>query len=224
MNADGSGEIQLTHNDAYDFEPDWSPDGTKITWRTGQFDGIGDVAVMSANGTGVANLTNDPAYDREPAWSPDGARIAYASVQTGNIDIRTMNTNGTGKTTLTTRTGNDYQPDWSTGVTAPPSTFGLIVSRQGAGSARSGVKPAGIRCGTDCRADLAGGDRRGRRAFPARQSGHAEDARAQEKLVRGYDDGGSQRGGDVRANIEQPPRAVRGDGGAAREGRRSRRC
>ena len=143
------GEVQLTHNTAYDFEPDWSPDATKITWRTGQFDGVGDVAVMNADGTGVVNLTNDPVYDREPAWSPDGTSIAYASVQTGNFDIRRMSPNGTGKVTLTTSPGNDYDPDWSTGG-GTPTTFSLTVAKQGAGAGSVRSQPAGIRCGTDC--------------------------------------------------------------------------
>jgi dipeptidyl aminopeptidase/acylaminoacyl peptidase len=164
MNADGSGEIQLTHNAAYDFEPDWSPDSAKITWRTGQFDGVGDIAVMNADGTGVVNLTNDPAYDREPAWSPDGASIAYASVQTGNFDIRKMSPNGTGKVTLTASPGNDYDPDWSTGAT--PSTFSLTVARQGAGSGLVRSQPAGIRCGTDCQQSYSPGTVVVLRAFP----------------------------------------------------------
>jgi Tol biopolymer transport system component len=112
MRADGSGVRQLTHNTAYDFEPDWSPDSRRITWRTGQFDGVGDVAVMSATGRFIANLTDDPAYDREPAWAPDGSRIAYASVQGDLFRIRVMQRNGTGKVTVTTGDWNDYDPDW----------------------------------------------------------------------------------------------------------------
>jgi uncharacterized repeat protein (TIGR02543 family) len=88
-------------------------------------------------------------------------------VQTGNFDIRTMNTNGTAKTTLTTSTGNDYDPDWSAGVTAPPSTFGLTVSRQGAGAGSVRSQPSGIRCGTDCRQTYPAGTTVVLRAFPA---------------------------------------------------------
>jgi Tol biopolymer transport system component len=165
MNADGSGEVQLTHNTAYDFEPDWSPDSTKITWRTGQFDGVGDVAVMNADGTGVVNLTNDPVYDREPAWSPDGNSIAYASVQSGNFDIRKMDPNGTGKVTLTTSPGSDYDPDWST-ATGTPTMFSLTVAKQGTGAGSVRSQPAGIRCGTDCQQAYPSGTVVVLRAFP----------------------------------------------------------
>ena len=33
MNADGSGQTNLTNNPAFDFDPAWSPDGTKIAFR-----------------------------------------------------------------------------------------------------------------------------------------------------------------------------------------------
>ena len=34
MNADGSGQTNCTNNPAYDFNPAWSPDGTKIVWHS----------------------------------------------------------------------------------------------------------------------------------------------------------------------------------------------
>ena len=57
MNADGSGQRNLTRNKAYDRDPAWSPDGRKLTFvskRGGEF----EVYVMNADGSGQKKLTN----------------------------------------------------------------------------------------------------------------------------------------------------------------------
>ena len=51
MNPDGTGQINLTNNVAFDGGPAWSPDGTMIAFQTTR-DGLGgDVYVMNADGT-----------------------------------------------------------------------------------------------------------------------------------------------------------------------------
>src|SRR3990170_1838494 len=67
MNADGSGQTNLTNNAAYDTHAVWSPDGMKIAF-TSDRDGNYDVYVMNANGSGQTNLTNNGAFDAYPAW------------------------------------------------------------------------------------------------------------------------------------------------------------
>ncbi|MCI0555705.1 MAG: FG-GAP-like repeat-containing protein, partial [Anaerolineae bacterium] len=66
MEADGSNATQLSAGLGSD--PDWSPDGTKITY-VGQ--GGGDeIFVMNVDGTNPVNLTNNAANDAQPSWSP----------------------------------------------------------------------------------------------------------------------------------------------------------
>jgi dipeptidyl aminopeptidase/acylaminoacyl peptidase len=168
INADGTAETRLTNDSAYDFEPDWKPDGTKIAWRTGRFDGVGDIATMNPDGTGIVNLTNDPAYDREPGWSPDGTKIVYASVQGSNFDIRVMNADGTGKVWITTNPASDYDPDWAAGTSTP--AFTLTVTKKGTGTGTVGSSPAGIACGTDCSQSYPSGTVVTLRARPATRS------------------------------------------------------
>ena len=78
MRADGSQPTRITNNAAADFEPSWSPDGTRIAFYSRR-DGNDEIYVMNADGSSPKNLTNEPAPDRQPAWSPDGKRIAFSS-------------------------------------------------------------------------------------------------------------------------------------------------
>jgi len=56
MNSDGSGQTRLTDNNAADFGPSWSPDGTKITFVS-ERDGNREIYVMNADGSGQTRLT-----------------------------------------------------------------------------------------------------------------------------------------------------------------------
>ena len=69
VNADGTGETRLTNNLAFDEDPGWSPDGTKIAFDTDR-DGNFETYAMNADGTNQTRLTNDPAADERPDWKP----------------------------------------------------------------------------------------------------------------------------------------------------------
>jgi hypothetical protein len=104
--------IRLTTDPATDFDPAWSPDGTRIAFRS-QRDGNDEIYIMNADGTCQINLTNDPTDDWSPAWSPDGTQIAFAHFFDGNSysDIAVINADGTNLKRLTTSSG-EY-PAWS---------------------------------------------------------------------------------------------------------------
>ncbi len=70
MNADGSGQTNITNNPAQDSiqgDFSWSPDGTKILFHTDR-DGNVEVYVTDADGSNVVNLTNHPAMDLAAVW------------------------------------------------------------------------------------------------------------------------------------------------------------
>ena len=76
INADGSGQENLTQHPARDSHPSWSRDGRKLAFVSRR-DGNSEIYVMNADGSGLRNVTRAPSNDLGPAWSPDGRAIAF---------------------------------------------------------------------------------------------------------------------------------------------------
>jgi TolB protein len=98
MNADGTGQRNLTRSPADESDPAWSPSGNQIAYgRDSSRSGDGsDIFVMNVDGSGRSNLTPGPASENapawDPAWSPDGKWIVYG----GGEALRVMRRNGSG--------------------------------------------------------------------------------------------------------------------------------
>jgi TolB protein len=96
MNADGSGQTQLTFGlSVDDTDPSWSSDGTRIAFESNR-DGDIEIWVMNADGSGARNLTNNPSYEVDPSWMNGAERIVFGSYRTGNGEIFIMNSDGSG--------------------------------------------------------------------------------------------------------------------------------
>jgi hypothetical protein len=78
---------QITHGDAFDGNPAWSPDRKHIIFssnRNQEDVRMNEILVMDADGRNVRNLTNtEKGSEWSPKYSPDGARISYA-ITTGD--------------------------------------------------------------------------------------------------------------------------------------------
>ena len=132
MNGDGSEQRQLTHNDADDYWPAWSPDGTHLVFSSMR-DGNEEIYVMDVQaalqGTGddgQQRLTDNQSSDTAPVWSPDGAHIVFASKRDGNYEIYVMDADGDNAQRLTTEPALDSCPAWS-----PDGTRIAFSSRRG---------------------------------------------------------------------------------------------
>jgi Tol biopolymer transport system component len=112
MNADGSGERQLTRFAAEDGSPQWpawSPDGTRLAIQSGKYNRntptentahIWVIDVKSGAATRL-NAHGTPYLDETPSWFPDGKRIAFQSDRSGMMEVWVMNADGTGAVQVT---------------------------------------------------------------------------------------------------------------------------
>jgi dipeptidyl aminopeptidase/acylaminoacyl peptidase len=113
MKADGAEVKNLTDgNGASNYDPSWSPDGTKILFRK-MSGSQSRIWVMGADGGNPTSLTNERWNDFNPSWSPDGTKIAFDRVTDGDSDIWIMNTDGSGQTNVTNNRATDLKPSWS---------------------------------------------------------------------------------------------------------------
>jgi TolB protein len=113
VGIDGSGLQRLTPYSLNASDPDWSPDGRRIAFDSGDFngetDGGGDIYVMRADGGGRKRLTDFPRLRQKccplsrpglannPVWSPSGTRIMFTHFVPKGTKLVVMKPNGSGQ-------------------------------------------------------------------------------------------------------------------------------
>ena len=86
MNADGTGQTQITLGPGTDERPSYAPNGANIAFSTNR-DGNFEIYKTPATGGVVTRLTNHAASDRDPSWAPDDSSIAFASDRNAGLKI-----------------------------------------------------------------------------------------------------------------------------------------
>jgi TolB protein len=133
MNADGTDVRNLTTagetGDGWDdFQPEWSPDGSRILFVSTRSAGDAtDIFVMNADGSQLRQLTDNGPDDPDvtPDWSPDGTRIVFAGKREAEIqwpdavddfDLYVMEVAGSTETNISDPEEiqfDELYPDWS---------------------------------------------------------------------------------------------------------------
>jgi TolB protein len=67
MNANGTGQTNLTNTLTNEYSPAWSPDGSRIVFYSNR-DGNSEIYRMNADGSNQVNLTGNAAEDLDPDW------------------------------------------------------------------------------------------------------------------------------------------------------------
>jgi Tol biopolymer transport system component len=124
MNPDGGSKQQAVFDLTNDAQSDWSPDGTKIVYRSrrnNQFEiSIVDFSVRDAV-TGRPRITDIPkapdgTQSSQPAWYPDMSRLLYRRTNgppATRSDVWTMNLDGSDRRPLVVLPEDQFYPSFS---------------------------------------------------------------------------------------------------------------
>jgi Tol biopolymer transport system component len=110
----GKNRTKIVGNSTFDGTPAWSPDGTKLAFRSelpGPYGNYGRIFIVNRDGTGLRQLSPEVAatdyqYDDGPSWAPDGTRLVFSR----NGVLNLINADGTG---LISTGVSGAHPAWS---------------------------------------------------------------------------------------------------------------
>ena len=86
--------VKLLRSPQGDEEPDYSPDGTRIAFKSLRSGGY-EIWVSDSDGSNVTQLTSSAAqHTKSPHWSPDGRSVLFTSNPEGHDDLFLISSQG----------------------------------------------------------------------------------------------------------------------------------
>src|SRR5881409_170464 len=92
MNADGTGQRQVTHLPGASFAPYFHSDGKRIIFASNYRNPESrnfDLYLFDLRGGGLEQVTTSPEFDAFPTFLPDGRRLVWASNLHGSVPHET---------------------------------------------------------------------------------------------------------------------------------------
>lgn len=86
VGAKGGSARQITSNSAYDSEPVWSPDGSKIAFSSTR-EGSSDIYVVDAKGGTPRRITTHSGSESPRAWLNDSTILFNADIMPSRVDL-----------------------------------------------------------------------------------------------------------------------------------------
>ena len=128
MNGDGSNQVDLTNNPAFEWGQSTLGDRIVFTREEG---GVGHIFEMNVEGKGVQRLTNTPSHDSYSNLSPRGVLFVRDTAGGAGDDIWVTRGNARGERQLTHQSATGYivAPTWS------PDGSQIMYSQCGPGGA-----------------------------------------------------------------------------------------
>jgi Tol biopolymer transport system component/tRNA A-37 threonylcarbamoyl transferase component Bud32 len=113
MNLNTGGTRKLIFSTQYDSSPQYSPDGTKVAFRSSR-SGPHEIWISSSDGTGAFQLTKfGNSLTGTPRWSPNNRQVAFDSRPEGQPDIFVIDADGSNLRRITNEPAEDVVPSWS---------------------------------------------------------------------------------------------------------------
>jgi VCBS repeat-containing protein len=142
-----TGLTNLTPGDVTDFpepayEPDWSPDASKIVLHTqrgtGGGAGVDNILWMKSDGDTPTLLTNSASVDRDAVWSPDGTKIAFSRDGSGLFWVNATSSVQAG-TSFGATGHKEIEPSWGRMLKAVNDTYAAATGGSLTETAATGV-------------------------------------------------------------------------------------
>jgi Tol biopolymer transport system component/predicted Ser/Thr protein kinase len=111
--AAGRRPDRLIVSSQQEYDPEFSPDGTKVAFESDQ-SGFPEIWVCNGDGANAVKVTTmGGSLTGTPRWSPDGQSLVFDSRPQGQSDIFVVAASGGKPRQLTTNPATDQVPSWS---------------------------------------------------------------------------------------------------------------